>query len=225
MMNKFEELVEEFKTVLGGGSRIIDVVVPPLVFILVNRFASLTIATVSALLIAIGLLALRLARGRSFGYAIGGLVSAGLAALLAYLTQTPSGFFLPGLVSGGLTVGLALLSLLFKRPLAAWSSHLTRGWPLEWYWHPKVRPAYQEVTWGWAVFFGARFYIQLQAYLQNDSASLGIIQLLTGWPALIVVLALSYIYGLWRLGNLQGPSVEEFEQDAEPPWEGQTRGF
>ena len=31
--------------------------------------------------------------------------------------------------------------------------------------------------------------------------------------------------GLWRLGNLGGPSVEEFKNGAPPPWQGQQRGF
>jgi hypothetical protein len=35
----------------------------------------------------------------------------------------------------------------------------------------------------------------------------------------------SYLYGTWRLRNLGGPSVEEFKSGAEPPWEGQQRGF
>lgn len=36
---------------------------------------------------------------------------------------------------------------------------------------------------------------------------------------------LSYLYGLWRLGRLEVPSVAEFESGAGPPWMGQRRGF
>jgi len=39
------------------------------------------------------------------------------------------------------------------------------------------------------------------------------------------LLVVSYLYGIWRLGNLEGPSVEEFKLGQEPPWEGQKRGF
>jgi hypothetical protein len=46
-----------------------------------------------------------------------------------------------------------------------------------------------------------------------------------GWPATILLLAVSYLYGTWRLRNLEGPSVEEFREETEPPWEGQQRGF
>ena len=53
----------------------------------------------------------------------------------------------------------------------------------------------------------------------------GYVQLLTGWPATILLLIASYLYGTWRLRKLGGPSVEEFKAGTEPPWEGQQRGF
>lgn len=219
------ELVNEFKTVLGGNNRIADVIIPPLVFLIANRLGGLSWAFWGSLIAAGLFLISRFVRRQSTWYAIGGLVSAALAAGLSLLTNSPSGYFLPGLISGGLTVAVALVSVLVKHPLAAWSSHLTRGWPTQWYWHEQVRPAYSEVTWGWTLFFALRFYIQLQTYLFGSAETLGVIQLISGWPALIIVLALSYIYGIWRLRNLGGPSVGEFEAGSDPPWEGQQKGF
>jgi hypothetical protein len=52
-----------------------------------------------------------------------------------------------------------------------------------------------------------------------------VLNILLGWPATILLLVVSYLYGTWRLQNLSGPSVEEFEQGAKPPWDGQRRGF
>jgi UPF0716 family protein affecting phage T7 exclusion len=46
-----------------------------------------------------------------------------------------------------------------------------------------------------------------------------------GWPATIALLVVSYLYGTWRLNRLGGPSVEELQERASPPWEGQQRGF
>ena len=48
---------------------------------------------------------------------------------------------------------------------------------------------------------------------------------LRGKTLLILLLVASYLYGLWRLQRLNGPSVEEFRSGAEPPWQGQKRGF
>ncbi len=219
------ELQDEFKIVAGRNNRISDVVIPPLIFLIVNRFVGQPWAIGTSLFSALIFLIYRLMRGQSLWYALGGLTSAGLAAGLSLLTDSPGGYFLPGLISSGSTSGLAILSNLAQRPLVAWTSHLTRGWPIHWYWHERIRPAYSEVTWGWALFFAARFYIQWQTYLGGSVLALGIIQLLSGWPALIALLTLSYIYGTWRLRNLRGPSVDEFEAGSNPPWDGQQRGF
>ena len=129
------------------------------------------------------------------------------------------------MISGALTFVVCLVSGLVGRPIVAYTSYLARRWPLEWYWHPKVRPAYSEVTWTWAVFFGLRLLLQLILFRQEEASLLGLVQFLTGWPATIIVLIVSYLYGTWRLRNLGGPSVKEFESGTEPPWEGQQRGF
>jgi hypothetical protein len=109
--------------------------------------------------------------------------------------------------------------------MVAWTSFITRRWPLEWYWHPRVRPAYSEVTIAWTLFFALRTLVQFSLFQQQAGGTLGVVQLLTGWPALIILLIASYLYGMWRLQNLQGPSVEEFKSGANPPWQGQKRGF
>jgi hypothetical protein len=109
--------------------------------------------------------------------------------------------------------------------MVAWTSYLTRRWPLGWYWHPQVRPAYSEVTLAWAFFFGVRTFLQYLLFEQGAGQTLGWVQLLTGWPAILILLLLSYLYGLWRLKNLNGPSVEEFQAGEPPPWDGQQRGF
>jgi hypothetical protein len=223
--SKWSELKAEFQSVLGGRVHLLDVILPPLLFTLANRnlplLTSLIISLGSALLILI----YRIARKRPVAYALTGIGAIALAALLAWLTQSAEGYFLPRVVMDGLVLLGCIVSALLKRPLAAWSSHLTRGWPPAWYWHERVRPAYTEVTWAWSVYFLFRFGIQLYLYLQGSAQTLGAVQLLTGWPLLILVLGGSYIYGTWRLQQLAGPGVEEFEAGAEPPWEGQQRGF
>jgi hypothetical protein len=88
-----------------------------------------------------------------------------------------------------------------------------------------VRPAYSEVTLAWTIFFSLRLLLQFSLFQQEATQALGWVQLLTGWPALIILLIGSYLYGIWRLGNLKGPSVAEFKTGTQPPWEGQKRGF
>jgi len=148
-----------------------------------------------------------------------------LAVLVARLLNSAEGFFLPPIIGGIATMLLCGGSIIVRRPLVAWTSHFTRRWPRDWYWHPQVRPAYTEVTAVWLLFFSAKLALQLFFFTSGQAEVLAIVNILTGWPATILLLALSYLYGQWRLQNLKGPSVEEFRAGAAPPWIGQRRGF
>jgi hypothetical protein len=224
-MDKLREILEELRMVLAGRSNILDSIIPPLVFVLFNAIWGMQIAILASLGLAVAIAIFRLLKRQTLLYALGGAGGVALAAGIAYLLGRAEGFFLPTMVSGGVTVLLCLVSVLVGRPLVAFTSFVARRWPLNWYWHPRVRPAYSEVTWMWVVFFGLRLLLQFNLFQDAAASLLGIVQLLTGWPATIVLLIISYLYGTWRLRNLGGPSVEEFKSDAEPPWEGQQRGF
>ncbi|MFC2015387.1 DUF3159 domain-containing protein [Chloroflexota bacterium] len=224
-MDKLSEILEELRMVLAGRTKILDSILPPLFFVLLNAIWDMQVAIWASLGLAVVIAIYRLFRRQSLLYALGGAGGVALAAAVASLLGRAEGFFLPTMVSGAITVLLCLVSVLVRRPLVAFTSFVARRWPLNWYWHPKVRPAYSEATWIWVVFFGLRLLLQFNLFQGEAASLLGIVQLLTGWPATIVLLIVSYLYGTWRLRNLGGPSVEEFKSGAEPPWEGQQRGF
>jgi hypothetical protein len=224
-MTRSEEIVAELREVVFGRRKLLDSLLPPAVFIILNFASSLEIAFTGALLVALSIGTYRLIKHQPWSYALGGVGGVILAGLIARFIGGAEGFFLPGIISGALTSLLCLVSVIIKRPLVAWTSFITRRWPLEWYWHPRVRPAYSEVTLAWAVFFGLRTFIQFDLFQRQSAGTLGVVQLLSGWPALIILLIASYLYGMWRLQNLAGPSVEEFKSGSEPPWQGQKRGF
>ncbi len=153
------------------------------------------------------------------------MVLVGIAVGLTLLTQDAINYFLPALVTSAFMILAAGISLLIGKPLAAWASHLTRGWPRDWFWRKDILPAYREVTFAWLVFFIARFGLQLTLFLKGQLSALTWIETLLGWPVTLLVLVLSYIYGVWRLRRLGGPGVEEYIAGSTPPWKGQTRGF
>jgi hypothetical protein len=222
---RFQEIWEELRLVMRGREKILDSLIPPILFLILNTTVGFDYALWGSLGIALVIGIFRAVRRQSLVYAFSGVGGVLVAVLIARFLGRSEGFFLPGLITGSLTVAICFFSLIARRPLAAWTSRLTRRWPPDWYWHPKVRPAYSEVTLAWLVFFSLRLLLQLQLFQRNATQTLGWVQLLSGWPALILVLIGSYIYGIWRLGNLNGPSVDEFLNNAEPPWEGQKRGF
>ena len=223
--SRWAEIWEELQTVFLGRGGWVDALLPPLIFIILNTIFGFEVALWGSLGIALLILGFRLVRRQPLRYALGGFGGVILAVIVARFIGSAEGYFLPGIITGVITTVLCLVSVAVRRPLVAWTSYLTRRWPLNWYWHPQVRPAYSEVTLAWAIFFALRTLLQFELFQDQAAGLLGLFQLISGWPALIILLVASYLYGIWRLGNLDGPSVEEFKAGTEPPWQGQKRGF
>ncbi|MBN1424259.1 DUF3159 domain-containing protein [Candidatus Fermentibacteria bacterium] len=219
------EVWEELRTVLGGRGGPIDSVLPPVVFVIALRFATLLQAAVAAVGAAVLIGILRLTRGHRIVYAAAGMAGVAVAAGLSWGMGRAEAYFLPGIVSNAFTIVLCLVSVVVRRPMVALTSHVARRWPLRWYWHPRVCPAYAEVTVAWALFFGLRLGLQIALFRRGSAAALAAVGLIGGWPATVVLLVVSYLYGVRRLRILGGPSVEEFNAAAPPPWRGQRRGF
>ena len=222
---KLIEIFDELKTVMSGKNHMLDILLPALVFLFVNTLWEQKIALWAALVAGAVVFVFRLLKKESVLSALGGIGGLTIAILLTLFIKNASAFFLPGILGGALTAVLAFLSVLVKRPLVAWTSFIARRWPLVWYWHEQVRPAYSEVTFIWGLYFSGKTALQVFIFNQGEALELGVFQLLSGWPATILLLIASYLYGVWRLQNLKGPSVQEFKDKTPPPWEGQRRGF
>ena len=223
--NKWHELLEELRTVFTGRNSFMDAVLPPIIFLAINGLVGFQAAMWSALGSAVVIAIFRVIRKQSLIYALAGVVSMAVAIGIAWFLGKSEGFFLPGLISGSMTLLLTIVSLLIHRPMVAWTSYVARRWPLDWYWHPKVLPAYSEVTFAWAIFFAARLFLQFSLFENKDVNSLAVTNFITGWPETILLLVFSYLYGTWRLAQLHGPSVDEFRSNTPAPWQGQRRGF
>lgn len=222
-MKLFKEILVELKSIFGGKT--IDAILPPLIFIILNSVFNLLIGAVASIVIGIVLFLIRLKNKQAISYAIVGLLGIVISVGFALLASNASNFFLPDIISNGFILALTLGSLIIDKPIAAYVSHLTRGWSLAWFFRKDVKPAYREVSYLWLIFFLLRSIIQINLYLTNNVNALGIASFLTGLPATIFILTLSYIYGMWRLQNLKGPSVDEFNQNKQPPYQGQKKGF
>jgi len=223
MTKRKNEILEELQSVLKGKT--LDAMLPPLVFVVVNSIYGLNAAAALSIATALAFSVVRLVRKQTVIYALGGLSGVVVAVAFAYLAGNAANYFIPKIIGSALTLLLTLGSLIIGKPLAAYASHLTRGWPLEWFWRKDVKPAYREVTWFWSGLFLLRLGIQILLFLREDLLSLFWVNTLLGLPFTILILISSYIYGIWRLRKLGGPGVEEFIEGKEAPWKGQTRGF
>ena len=115
-LSRWQEIKAEFRTVFAGRSQIIDSLIPPLIFLILNATIgfnlALWIALGSALLVGIW----RAIQRQQLSYALAGVGGVLVAVIVARFLGRAEGFFLPGLVSGSLTAGLCLLSLIARRP-------------------------------------------------------------------------------------------------------------
>lgn len=222
-MSKWQELLEELKSVVSGKT--LDAVFPPFLFVFANGFFGLNTAVGIALVSAVILGVIRLVKKENWLYALGGFLGVGFASGFAYMTDSAANYFIPTVISSAALVLLASATLITGKPLAAWVSHLTRGWPLDWFWRQDVKPAYLEVTWLWLLFFLFRLIVHIVLLIDGNALTLVWVNTLLGWPGIVMILIISYVYGIWRLKQLKGPGVEEFNAGKQPPWKGQTRGF
>jgi len=220
-----KELFEEFRSVFSGSNSLLDSLLPPLLFLIINAVFGFQPALWASLGIGAIITALRLLHRQKIAFALGGLGAALLAIGLRYLLNSSQAYFLPTLINDSLIMLALLVSTIINRPAVAFTSAFTRRWPLDWYWHAQVRPAYSEVTAIWVVYYALKIAIEFVLFRQGNVYRLAIFNFIGGWPALILLLIVSYLYGQKRLRNLKGPSIQEFIQKIPPPWRSQQRGF
>lgn len=219
----FKVLKEEIQIIYSGKT--MDALLPPIIFVLAQSRTDLKSAIIFALSIALLLALYRLFKSQGLIYAFGGALGVALAGGYAFYMGNATSYFLPKLITSGIGAALSFISILFGRPLAAYLSHLSRGWPLDWFWRKDVKPAYREVTFAWGILFSIRLLLLFIAYKDENLSALLWLTTLLGTPSTIVVLILTLLYGTFRLKTLKGPGVEEHINNEDAPWKGQTRGF
>jgi uncharacterized membrane protein len=222
-MNQLKDLFSEIKLIFTGKT--LDAIIPPLIFVIINGYLGLSVAIIVSLVIALVFFMYRVVSKQSFSYALFGLVGILLAGGFAFFANNATNFFLPDIITNGFILVLSIGSLIINKPIAAYLSHLTRGWTLNWFWRKDILPAYREVTYMWTAFFLIRTIIQVVLFIGNDVNALLWTSTIMGLPATFLILTISYVYGIWRLKQLGGPGIDEFDAKKQPPYRGQNRGF
>jgi len=202
-----------------------DAFIAPLVFVIVNSLAGARPAAAAAIAMALALVLWRVVRRQPIRYAIAGVGGTLVAAGLAAYSDRGEAYFLPGVVTSAAYSLVFFASVFWGKPAVAWASLWTRRFPKDWYWHPRVRPAYTEATVMWGAFFFARAGFLGRAVANERVVEAATIRILAGWPAIVGLILLTQVYGRWRLRRLAGPSTDEFEEGVAPPWLGHSGGF
>jgi hypothetical protein len=223
MKRLFIEVGEELLTVLKG--RTLDALIPPILFFIVYETIGLTVALIVSLISNTLIFIFRLSKKDNIVYAVGGFIGILFASIFTLISRNASNYFLPDIIGTSVLILLTSLSILYKKPVAAYLSHLTRGWTWEWFMRDDVRPAYLEVSIFWLSFLVARLGVEVYLYINYTVSELVWANVILGLPITLLVLTISYIYGIWRLHQLKGPGIDEFDNKTIPPYRGQRRGF
>ncbi len=219
------DIGDELREVVWKNGFLIDTLLPSLIFLLSNQFADLFWAVIASLLYSGIRLVIRQRAGKPVIPVLVGIAGSLLSVLIVWVTRREQNYFLAGYVNNMVTVVLLFGSVVVKRPLVAMTSMLVRRWPLGWFLHPQVYPAYREATLAWALFFIAKIGLQAIIVGAVQTRQAVLLNFFNGWPLTLVLLVLTYVYGVWRLRMLVGPGVDEYRQGVPPPWEGQHKGF
>jgi hypothetical protein len=186
-----EDVISEIKddsallaSALGGWAGVIDSGLPFVVFTIAylvtdrdlesTLYAALGTAAVLALL--------RLVRRQSLQQVFSGLIGIGIAAFLAQRTGNADNFFLPGIITNAAYASVCLLSIAVHKPLLGYVIEAMRGRDMSWVKDPEAHRLFSTITWLWALIFGVRVAIMFPLYLLGQTAALGALKVLLGYP-------------------------------------------
>jgi len=195
--------------VLRDPRAIVDTGLGPVAFVTVNALAGLETAAAVAIAIQVVIAIERLARRKPVTNAIGGLLGTGLAVFIALKSGSVEGYFVPRMLYAAALALVFAGSALIRKPLVGILIGAVYRAPKEWLEHPKVRPAFSEVTFAWAGLFAFRAIVYAILIAAGKAGWLAFASVAMGWPAFLALLFLSYRYVPWRLGRLGGPPRPE----------------
>ena len=175
---------ELLASALGGWKGVIDSGLPFVVFTIAylvtdrdletTLYASVGTAAVLALL--------RLVRRQSLQQVFSGLIGIGIAAFLAQRTGNADNFFLPGIITNAVYASVCLISIAVHKPLLGYVIEALRGRDMSWVKDPDAHRLFSTITWLWALIFGVRVAIMFPLYLLGQTAALGTLKILLGYP-------------------------------------------
>jgi len=155
-------------------ARGLSLVLPTVVFMVLDALAGLGIAAIGAVLAAGAIAGWRLLRGESAGQALIGLGLAGSCALVASLTGQPRGFFLVPMAVPLLALVVCVASVTVGRPLTGVVGNRLVGGPASWWQNSDLRRSYARTTLAVAGVSLASLAAQVVLYQANQPGWLAV---------------------------------------------------
>ena len=188
--------VSPWSLMLGTGPRFArDAFGPVLVFYLGWKLVDLRTGILAATTLAVVAYVWERRRDRSGVTAAIGLAIALVQAAAGLATGTTTGYFAPGLVVNG-AYGLAFLgSVLIGRPLAGIFARETYPFPPEMVASITFRRVFSQISLVWAAYLLLRTAIRVIALLRTSVELFLVVNVLTGVPLTVGIMAWSIWYG------------------------------
>ena len=192
-------------TAMGGWRGILESVLPSLAFVVL--FTVRPEPLILSLGVSVGLAAvftvIRLLQKSPPSAAIGGLVAAGAAAVLALWTGRGADNFVPGLITNAVYGTAMIVAALVGWSLIGLAVGFLMGEGTAWRQDRRKRRAFFWLGIAWGVLFFARLGVQLPLYLTDQVTLLGTLKLIMGLPLFAPLVAVTWLVvrALYRRGE------------------------
>ncbi|WP_219417744.1 DUF3159 domain-containing protein [Pseudonocardia nigra] len=185
--------------ILGGRGGAVDATVPVVAFVLAFTVTD-ALAWASpiawgggtAVLAAVVIGAIRLARGRRPRAVLFGLLGVAVAALVALYTGRAVDFFLVQIVSNAASALAWAISIVVRWPLLGLVVGTALGQRTRWRRDPHLLRGYQRASWVWVGQYLVRLAVFLPLYFADAVVALGIARSVLTWPLVALCVALSW---------------------------------
>ena len=180
---------------LGGKKGLLDSGLPALVFLIAfNISHDLQKAATSAIVTALVLAILRLAKKDTLQHVISGLIGVVFCAFLARKTGSAVDYYLPGLIINVIYGSVYLISNLVGLPILGLVLGPILGENLHWRKVADRKRAYIRAGWLWVAMFVSRLIVQYPLYKTGSLTALGTARLVMGYPLFAAV-----AWGSWLI--------------------------
>jgi len=194
---------------MGGWRGILESVLPSLAFVVL--FTIKPEPLILPLGVSVGLAAvftvIRLIQKSPPAAAIGGLVAACAAAILALMTGRGEDNFVLGFFTNAAYGSALLISALVGWSLIGVAAGFLVGEGTSWRQDRRKRRAYFWLGIAWAALFVARLAVQLPLYFAGDVTALGTLKLVMGLPLFAPLIAVT-----WLVVRALHPKVSQQDQ-------------
>jgi intracellular septation protein A len=168
---------------LGGKKGLLDSGLPALVFLIAfNIGKDLQKAATAAVITALVLAILRLAKKDTLQHVISGLIGVVFCALLARKTGSAADYFLLGLITNAVYGSVYLVGNLVGFPILGLVLGPILGENLHWRKVAERKRAYIKAGWLWIGLFSLRLLVQYPLYKTGNITALGTARLAMGYP-------------------------------------------